>query len=72
MDLYLLSFSSTGSTFNSSNISSFILQSKWCTRLYFGKIQSRLMSILLYPFFQWSKFHFHIKERGEPVQGVVK
>jgi hypothetical protein len=40
-DSYLLSFSSTGSTCNSSNTSSFLLWSNGGTRLFFWKFSSR-------------------------------
>ena len=71
-DLHFLSFSSADSTFNSSSISSFILRSKrWYPSLL--PKNSILIDVNCFlSFFLWSKFRFHIKEFGQPVQEVVK
>jgi hypothetical protein len=68
--LYLLSFSSTGSTFSCSKISSSRLWSKkGVTGCSSDKISSLFMSILFFVlFFYWSKCLFHIKEWGKPVR----
>jgi len=63
-DLYLLSFSSTGSTFNFSRISSFLL---WSKKEYLKMFTSINVSLFLLSFFFWgSRFCFHIKECGKP------
>jgi hypothetical protein len=40
---------------------------KVCTRLFFRKISSQLMSVAFILFFWGSKFRFHIEEWGDPV-----
>jgi len=69
--LYLLSFSSTGSIFNSSKISLFCWGQKGCTQLIW-KFSFGLMSIVFHTFFWGSNFRFHIKEWGvEPVHYIL-
>jgi hypothetical protein len=48
LDLYLISFWSTGSTFSSSNSSSFLCGQKGCTRRFFWKISSWFMSAVFF------------------------
>ena len=65
--LYLLIFSSTGSNFNSSRISSFLL---WSKRVYPAILLKNFISTVVnrffIPFFCGSKFRFHTKKWGEP------
>ena len=63
-DLYLLSFSSAGSTFNSSSISTFICGQKGGTQLFFWKSPSWLMLIDFYPFFLTIQISFPYKRIG--------
>ena len=63
-DLYLLSFSSAGSTFSSSSICVFICGQKAGTRLFFWKSPSWLMLIVFYPFFLMIQISFPYKRIG--------
>ena len=63
-DFYLLSFSSAGSIFSSSKISSCLLWSKICTLLFFRKISSRLVSIVFLLFFLRSQISLLYKRMG--------
>lgn len=72
--LYLLIFSSTGSTFNFSRIFSFLL---WSKRVYPAVLLKNFTStdvnrfLFLFFFFCGSKFPFHIKEWGEPAHYIL-
>ena len=70
-DLYLLSFSLTGSTFNSSKISSLLL---WPKSVYPAVLKIFIsidVSLFFYPFVWGSKSRFHIIEWEQPLHYIL-